>query len=39
MPHDLHTFLNRPFSHPPFRPGQKQVIESLLAGRSALAPR
>jgi ATP-dependent DNA helicase RecQ len=37
MPHDLESVLNRSFGHASFRPGQKQVIESLLAGRSALA--
>ena len=37
MPHDLQTVLNRSFGHSSFRDGQEQVIESLLAGRSALA--
>jgi ATP-dependent DNA helicase RecQ len=37
MPHDLESVLNRSFGHTSFRPGQEQVIESLLAGRSALA--
>ena len=37
MPHDLQSVLNRSFGHTSFRPGQEQVIESLLAGRSALA--
>jgi ATP-dependent DNA helicase RecQ len=37
MPHDLESVLNRSFGHPSFRPGQEQVIESLLVGRSALA--
>ena len=37
MPHDLHSVLNRSFGYTSFRPGQEQVIESLLAGRSALA--
>jgi ATP-dependent DNA helicase RecQ len=37
MPHDLRSILDRSFGHTSFRPGQEQVIESLLAGRSALA--
>jgi ATP-dependent DNA helicase RecQ len=37
MPHDLHATLERAFGHTAFREGQEQVIESLLAGRSALA--
>jgi len=37
MSHDLESVLNRSFGHASFRPGQAQVIESLLAGRSALA--
>ena len=37
MPHDLQSVLNSSFGHPSFRPGQEQVIASLLAGRSALA--
>lgn len=34
---DLHATLARHFGHDRFRPGQQQVIEALLAGRSALA--
>ncbi|MFZ4635846.1 MAG: DEAD/DEAH box helicase, partial [Pirellulales bacterium] len=37
MPHDLHGVLERSFGHTSFRAGQEQVIQSLLAGRSALA--
>jgi len=37
MPHELQSVLTRSFGHTSFRPGQEQVIESLLAGRSALA--
>jgi ATP-dependent DNA helicase RecQ len=37
MPHDLDPVLQRSFGHPSFRPGQRPVIEALLAGRSALA--
>jgi ATP-dependent DNA helicase RecQ len=37
MPHDLDSVLQRSFGHSSFRPGQKPVIEALLAGRSALA--
>ena len=37
MPHDLHATLERSFGHTAFREGQEQVIETLLAGRSALA--
>ena len=37
MPHDLHATLERSFGHIAFREGQEQVIETLLAGRSALA--
>ena len=37
MPHDLHATLERCFGHTTFRPGQEQVIETLLAGRSSLA--
>ena len=37
MPHDLQTVLQDTFGHASFRAGQQQVIESLLAGRSALA--
>lgn len=37
MPHDLQAVLQRSFGHDSFRAGQEQVIESLLAGRSALA--
>jgi ATP-dependent DNA helicase RecQ len=37
MPHDLHGVLERSFGHASFRAGQEQVIQSLLAGRSALA--
>jgi ATP-dependent DNA helicase RecQ len=37
MPHDLQSVLRRSFGHTSFRPGQEQVIESLLSGRSALA--
>lgn len=34
---DKESLLREHFGHPAFRPGQGQVIESLLAGRSALA--
>ena len=37
MPHDLHATLKRSFGHAHFREGQEQVIQTLLAGRSALA--
>ena len=37
MRHDLQTVLQDTFGHASFRAGQQQVIESLLAGRSALA--
>ena len=37
MPHDLHAALKQHFGHKAFRAGQQQVIETLLAGRSALA--
>ncbi|MFO1437023.1 MAG: ATP-dependent DNA helicase RecQ [Verrucomicrobiaceae bacterium] len=37
MPHDLHAALKQHFGHAAFRAGQQQVIETLLAGRSALA--
>lgn len=37
MPHDLHAALKKHFGHTAFRAGQQQVIETLLAGRSALA--
>ena len=37
MLHDLESVLHRSFGHSSFRPGQEQVIEALLAGRSALA--
>jgi ATP-dependent DNA helicase RecQ len=37
MPHDLHATLERAFGHTTFRAGQEQVIQALLAGRSALA--
>jgi ATP-dependent DNA helicase RecQ len=37
MTHDLKTVLHDTFGHASFRAGQQQVIESLLAGRSALA--
>jgi len=37
MPHDLHATLERSFGHAHFREGQEQVIQTLLAGRSALA--
>jgi ATP-dependent DNA helicase RecQ len=37
MPHDLRDTLERCFGHTAFREGQKQVIETLLAGRSSLA--
>ncbi|MDP1590316.1 MAG: RecQ family ATP-dependent DNA helicase, partial [Prosthecobacter sp.] len=37
MPHDLHATLKQHFGHKAFRAGQEQVMEALLAGRSALA--
>jgi len=37
MPHDLHATLEHSFGHAHFREGQEQVIQTLLAGRSALA--
>ena len=37
MPHDLHAALKQHFGHKAFRAGQEQVMEALLAGRSALA--
>ncbi|MBB5033827.1 RecQ family ATP-dependent DNA helicase [Prosthecobacter vanneervenii] len=37
MPHDLHAALKQHFGHAAFRAGQQQVMEALLAGRSALA--
>jgi ATP-dependent DNA helicase RecQ len=37
MPHDLESVLSSSFGHASFRPGQAQVIQSLLAGQSALA--
>lgn len=37
MPHDLRDTLERSFGHSGFRAGQEQVIQTLLAGRSALA--
>lgn len=37
MPHDLHAALKQHFGHSAFRAGQEQVMEALLAGRSALA--
>jgi ATP-dependent DNA helicase RecQ len=37
MTHDLQAVLRDTFGHDSFRAGQEQVIESLLAGRSALA--
>ncbi|HRH96469.1 MAG TPA: DEAD/DEAH box helicase, partial [Prosthecobacter sp.] len=37
MPHDLHVTLKQHFGHKAFRAGQVQVMEALLAGRSALA--
>ena len=37
MPHDLRDTLERSFGHRGFRAGQEQVIQTLLAGRSALA--
>ena len=37
MPHDLHAALKQHFGYKAFRAGQQQVIETLLAGRSALA--
>jgi len=37
MPHDLHASLKQHFGHKAFRAGQEQVMEALLAGRSALA--
>jgi ATP-dependent DNA helicase RecQ len=37
MHHDLHAALERAFGHTAFREGQEQVIQALLAGRSALA--
>src|SRR6187549_3233107 len=36
-PASLHDTLREAFGHAAFRPGQAQVIETLLAGRSALA--
>src|SRR5436190_10444344 len=36
-PTSLHDTLREAFGHTAFRPGQAQVIETLLAGRSALA--
>jgi len=37
MPTDLHATLKKHFGHAAFRPGQERVMQSLLAGRSALA--
>ena len=37
MSHDLHAALKQHFGHKAFRAGQEQVMEALLAGRSALA--
>jgi ATP-dependent DNA helicase RecQ len=37
MPHDIHASLKQHFGHKAFRAGQEQVMEALLAGRSALA--
>jgi ATP-dependent DNA helicase RecQ len=37
MTHDPQAVLRDTFGHDPFRAGQERVIESLLAGRSALA--
>jgi ATP-dependent DNA helicase RecQ len=37
MSHDLHATLRKHFGHKEFRAGQEQVMETLLAGRSALA--
>jgi ATP-dependent DNA helicase RecQ len=37
MPHDLHAALKHHFGHVAFRPGQEQVMQALLAERSALA--
>ena len=37
MPHDLHATLKQHFGHAAFRPGQEQVMQALIAGRSALA--
>ena len=37
MNHDLHAALKQHFGHKAFRAGQEQVMEALLAGRSALA--
>ncbi len=34
---DIHATLEQHFGHKQFRPGQEQVIQTLLAGRSALA--
>ena len=34
---DIHATLEQHFGHQHFRPGQEQVIQALLAGRSALA--
>src|SRR3954463_624793 len=36
-PASLHDTLRKAFGHAAFRPGQEKVIETLLAGRSALA--
>ncbi len=37
MPSDLSATLRQHFGHAAFRPGQEQVMQALLAGRSALA--
>ncbi|SKB00928.1 ATP-dependent DNA helicase, RecQ-like [Prosthecobacter debontii] len=37
MPHDLQATLRQHFGHKAFRPGQEQVMQALLEGRSALA--
>ena len=34
---DLEDELQRHFGHAEFRPGQRQVVETLMVGRSALA--
>ncbi len=36
-PQELESELQRWFGHSAFRPGQREIIEALLAGRSALA--
>ncbi|MCW0218947.1 MAG: RecQ family ATP-dependent DNA helicase [Prosthecobacter sp.] len=37
MPHDLTATLHRYFGHKAFRPGQEEVMQALLEGRSSLA--